>query len=267
MYQQNPYSAPPPRKALTERAIRRKLFLIRAFFAIVAAVAVVWFLISCRVETVSVQGLAHLSEAEVLDAVNIKSGKHLFAVNENKAKKSVLALSPYASDVTVTRILPKTIVITVSERKALYYVLCEGEYYLLSEDLTVLEKSYDKFFAASEAQCELLVGTVPKTEIGEMLTFENKEEQKRLRALLVIFAKSPLVESMTSLDLREPYGISAVVADQYTLKFGSEDALAQKLALCEKSVNYLTSHMGRVAGILYATSPEKVSFVMTGVAD
>ena len=43
--------------------------------------------------------------------------------------------------------------------------------------------------------------------------------------------------------------------------------MSKKLKLCQKAVRYLGENMGRVAGILYAWTPEEVSFVMTGVAN
>lgn len=268
MYQKNPYSTPPPRTTVTQSALRRKLFLIKAIFVIVAVIAVFWFLTSCRIETITVQGASQISETEVLEDINIKTGKHLFSVTEKKISQAVKAISPYVRDVTVTKRLPSTLIIHVSEREARYHTEYEGEYYLLSEDLIVLEKAYDAILAVSIAPCKLLLSDIiEETSIGEKLAFKEKSEQIRTEELLKTFEQSPLTEKMTELDLREPYGLCAIVSGQYTLKFGSAENLSKKLTLCQKSVSYLSSHMGRVTGILYATDAEKVSFVMTGVAN
>ena len=265
MNRNNPYHS--PEGAVSEGALRRRIFFINLFCILIAIGLSLWFLIALRVETVTVEGVREITETDVLDAANIKKGKHLFAISEKKIEKTVSSLSPYVESVTVTRFFPSTITVTVNEHKPLYRAEKDGTWYLLSRDLTVLEITVDEVFASAKAPCLLTLPTIKEGTLGSALTLLDTAEDSRVKALLSVFAKYSLTDQLTELNVRKSRDITAVVSGQYTICFGDDDEMSKKLKLCQKAVRYLGENMGRVAGILYAWTPEEVSFVMTGVAN
>ena len=132
--------------------------------------------------------------------------------------------------------------------------------------MIVLDISTDEIYAKEKADCLLEIPKIKEGTIGNTLIPLDKKEQKRIENILALFANSALTEKLSRLNLTEAFGITAVVSDLYTVHLGNEEKLSQKLALCQKSIRYLETHMSRVQGILYARTPKEISFIMTGVA-
>ncbi len=253
--------------SVSEGSLRRRIFFIKLFSIIAAIGLCLWFVLALRVETVRVEGVREITETDVLDAANIKMRKHLFALNEKKIKKTVSALNPYVKSVEILRAYPSTVTILVTEHEPIYRAEKNGTWYLLSSDLVILETTVDEVFAGTKAPCLLSLPGFKEGSLGERLTLLDKTEDTRVKELLSIFADFPVTKNFTSLDVRAMSDITAVVSKQYTVCFGDSAEIEKKLRLCQKSVRYLSENMGRVAGILYAWTPDEISFVMTGVAN
>lgn len=265
MNRNNPYYA--PRSSVSETSLRRRIFFINLFSLLAAIGLCLWFLLALRVQTVEVAGAHEITETDVLDAANIKTRKHLFALNEKKIEKNITALSPYVKGAEITRAYPSTVIITVTEHEALYRAEKNGTWYLLSPELVILETTADEIFASSKAPCLITLPVFKEGTLGETLILSDKAEDARVKKLLSSFAEFSVTRSLTSLDIKDSCNITAVVSEQYTVCFGDSTGIEKKLELCQKSVRYLSENMGRVAGILYAWTPDEISFVMTGVAN
>ena len=265
MNRNNPYQT--MQASVSEVSLRRRIFFINLFSIIAAIALCLWFLLALRVETVQVVGVREITETDVLDTAHIKIRKHLFALNEKKIETAVDTLSPYVKSVEISRTYPSTVTITVTEYEPLYRVEKNGTWYLLSSDLVIIETTVDEVFAAAKAPCLLSLPGFKEGTLGETLQLLNTTEDTRVKKLLSVFADFSVTKSFTSLDVSVSSDITAVVSKQYTVCFGDSEKLEKKLRLCQKSVRYLSENMGRVAGILYAWTPDEISFVMTGVAN
>lgn len=265
MNRNNPYYA--PQSSVSEASLRKRIFFINLFSFLVAIGLCLWFLLALRVETVIVEGAREVTETDVLDAASIKTRKHLFALNEKKITKNITALSPYVKSAEISRAYPSTVTITVTEHEPLYRAEKNGVWYLLSPDLVILEITADEIFASTKAPCLLTLPVFKEGALGEALSLADQDEDARVKELLSVFAEFSVTRKLTSLDIKEPCGITAEVSEQYTVFFGDSEGIEKKLKLCQKSVRYLSENMGRVAGILYAWTPDEISFVMTGVAN
>ncbi|MGL5244583.1 MAG: cell division protein FtsQ/DivIB, partial [Sarcina sp.] len=69
---------------------------------------------------------------------NIVLDKNIFLINLKNIQKDIL-VNPYIKDVKIKRGFPDEIHIDVNERKASYLVENESKYYVLNENLNIME--------------------------------------------------------------------------------------------------------------------------------
>ena len=98
------------------------LFKVLCLLALVVALtagATVFF----RVEVVSVEGNHRYSREEIVEVAGIQQGDNLYAWNKFQVAERLLQTLPYIGEVSIRRVLPSTVVITVSEWEAVARVL------------------------------------------------------------------------------------------------------------------------------------------------
>ena len=98
------------------------LFKVLCLLALVVALtagATVFF----RVEVVSVEGNHRYSREEIVEVAGIGQGDNLYAWNKFRVAERLLQTLPYIGEVSIRRVLPSTVVITVSEWDAVARVL------------------------------------------------------------------------------------------------------------------------------------------------
>ena len=98
------------------------LFKVLCLLALVVALtagATVFF----RVEVVSVEGNHRYSREEIVEVAGIGQGDNLYAWNKFRVAERLLQTLPYIGEVSIRRVLPSTVVVTVSEWDAVARVL------------------------------------------------------------------------------------------------------------------------------------------------
>ena len=98
------------------------LFKVLCLLALVVALtagATVFF----RVEVVSVEGNHRYTREEIAEVAGIQQGDNLYAWNKFQVAQRLLQTLPYIGEVSIRRVLPSTVVITVSEWDAVARVL------------------------------------------------------------------------------------------------------------------------------------------------
>ena len=253
-------------KSTTGKILCRKYFIV--FIMTVSAILIsFWFIRFCRVNTISIHNNSAVSTEQILETANIKNNKHIFAVNVKKIEAAVLETSPYIKSVQVKRNLPSEIVIEVEEYKADYCVSVLNKYYLVSDNLLVLE-SISEAEMITHTSALLTLPEVNTEEkkfgIGKKLVFVDQEDDTFVSETLKTISESTLSGSLTSLTLHEEANITAVVNNRYTLRLGNKKELAKKIDMCAESMEYLQTNMPSVTGTLFAWTTKQVTFEITG---
>lgn len=258
-------------------ALRFRNAMIRLLFFCIAVLVCAWFLLECRVQTLTVENLNHVAEPTVIDAVNIRPGRHLFAIREKKLVSNVTACSPYIRSVSFKRTLPTTVTISVEEYDLAYFIFFEGTYYLLSADLIVLEETTPED-AAYYGAAPLLMPpiTAPKPEkdapenvpvkliLGKTPTFKTKSDLAWSQALLKSIHTCGFSDKITSVDISDPFEIRLSVSDKYEILLGNEKDMDKKLARVNDALNYLSESIYGVKGTIFARSDAPVTFEIKG---
>ena len=226
-----------------------------------------WFIRFCRVNTISIHNNRAVDTEKILESANIKNNKHIFAVSTKKVEDAILKTSPYIKAVQVKRSLPAEIVIEIEEYEADFCVSVLDQYYLVSDTLLVLEQ-IPSGEIGNHSSTLLTLPEINTDEkkfgIGKKIVFMEEEDNDFISEVLKTISKSALSDSLTSLSLHEEANIVAVVNGRYTLRLGNKKELAQKLAMCKDSIEYLKTNMPGVTGTLFAWTTKQVTFEITG---
>ncbi len=263
----------------TPATLRLRAFAITVAILVAATLTVYGFLTVFRVESIQITGAKLLSEADVLEAIRVKEGTHLYAVNPDKITEKIKAQSPYIKSASVSRKLPKTLIVDIREYTLSYYIEYGEHHYLLTEGLLVLEETTPEK-AAAQGACPLFLPKLKDPEKtkdnpdppkiltpGKTLTFEESANKAWCLSLLTQIEEMSFAENLTQIDLSDPFALELVVENKYRISLGNERSFTKKLVRADRALTYLNKNMYALAGVLYATEDAPVTFTMTGVIE
>lgn len=120
-----------PRYSHRSRTPRRNRGRFGPLFKLLCAVAVIVALtvgatVFFRVETVTVTGNRRYTQEEIVAASGIQPGVNLYSLNKVRIDRNLRTTLPYIGNLTINRVLPSTIVITVTEWEAVAQVAAPG---------------------------------------------------------------------------------------------------------------------------------------------
>jgi cell division protein FtsQ len=263
-------------KPILPLSLRLRNFLIVFAFAAISVLIAVWFLVSCRVETVLVENAVAVPQPTILDAANVKAGRHLYSVGEAQIERRITASSPYVKSVTLKRKLPSTLRILIEEYDLSYYIEYEGRYYLLTHELLVLEETTPEN-ALAKGAVPLLLTKLKEPKVSkddtnapkvltpmQTLEFQDKTDLALSQRLLLALANSDFAEEITAVDLSDHFNLQVQISDKYTVLLGNEKDFEKKISRTEHALDYLSESMYALTGILHAEKDVPVTFEFTG---
>ena len=115
------------------------LYRILVFVAICGAIAVALALFF-KVETITVTGNSRYTAKQIVEAGGMQVGDNMFFLNKYKASEKITASLPYVETVRISRQLPNTLVVTVTECTAPAAVAQDGKLWLLSGDGKIVDE-------------------------------------------------------------------------------------------------------------------------------
>lgn len=202
------------RKARKQKRTRHSglYTVVSAIFIVAALVAActVFF----RVDNVIVQGNSRYTAQEIIDVAGVKNGDNLFALRSAKLSRELRGRLPYIRTVSIRRLLPDTLSITVTEGRAAAAVAQEGKWWLIDEDAKLLEQS------AARGGLPVVTGVEPLAPaVGTYLAAgeEQSDRVDRLKELLRGLADNGLVDKLGGVDLTEDYQVSFDYDGRFTV--------------------------------------------------
>ncbi len=189
------------------------LYKVVSALLILAAVAVacaVFF----QVQHISIQGNGRYSQQEILDVIGVETGDNLFQVNRSRVARELKTRLPYIQTVSVSKVLPDTLSITVTEGKAVAAVAQGGRWWLLGSDSKLLEDS------DTPQGLPQITGVTPLAPAAGPYLAAGEEQAARvasLRELLEGLEKNGLLDKLDSIDLSQDYEIVFVYDTRFTV--------------------------------------------------
>ena len=188
-----------------------KLLSALLIFAAVLTGCVVFF----RVDSILVTGQSQYTEEEIIQVAGVKQGDNLFRLNKSYIAEQVITSLPYVDKISISRKLPDTLVLTVTECIPAVTVQVEGETWLLDVKCKLLERGE----AAQGHTVAALYGITPLAPaVGQSLEVDEAETQRleSLRGLLSALSAEQMTGSVR--------GFMDLTADN-KIRFSYGDAL------------------------------------------
>jgi len=158
-----------------EKARKQKKFRTRFYvLSITLTVLIAGFILSLSglftVDSIDVQGNAHYSTEEIINMSHAVPGRNIIYHANKDEITSYLENNPYIKKAVVTRKLPSTLVITVTERNESLAFKYDDDYLILDDDGILLKKT------RNVPKVTLVEGNVVnRIKLGEVIGTEDDE--------------------------------------------------------------------------------------------
>lgn len=108
---------------------------------LILAAILVGCIVFFRVDRIEVAGQGRYTAEQIIAAAEVERGDNLFLLDRIKKSNQVRTRLPYVAEVSITKMLPDTLVITVSECEAVAAVQAEGAWWLLNSSGKYVERT------------------------------------------------------------------------------------------------------------------------------
>ncbi len=238
----------------TRERIKRISFV--SFIALIVIVCFVIFGFSLR--DVSVSGSVVYSNENIKATAENISGKNVLLLNTDKLEEAILAEYPALKEVSVKKKLPGSISVSVTDEQPLYHISFDSEYYLLSSDLRVMEKTNDVM--RTDGVMEIQMSDVKKVRVGDVIEFYNEYQYGYMKDLLEQIRIHEVGANVVSVDASDKFDITLEYGERFTVKLGVGENIPTKLTLAKA---YIESLPENETGIIDSSSTEKGSYIST----
>ncbi|MBP5231662.1 MAG: FtsQ-type POTRA domain-containing protein, partial [Clostridia bacterium] len=197
-----------------------------------------------------IEGNGMYAGEQILEHVSFHEGDNLFSFDLEKAEAELRKNLPYIGDVEISRKLPSTVLISVSERTEDMALHLGDEIYLVSGDLQVLAR-----FDANEVVpniTTLYTGPVSRCIVGEELTFLENRTGTNLKELYTCLIDNKIQKKVKSIDITSRFDITLNYDGRFTVYLASTEnidikirflvAILERLGSGEKGYINLADH-------------------------
>ncbi len=204
----------------------RKRRLIASFIALIIALAITAVTLCLTVffpiTQINASGSKIYTSEEIVLNCGIKIGDNIFTFNKNRAIDLLKAKLPFIEKVEFSRNLPDTLNIKVTDARAYYCVLQDGEYYNVSKAGWVLEKVPEQQSNVFEIK---LSGV--KCTVGSKIIFEDEKSKEMLNNIISLLEDNKL--KINYVDITNKITVKAGVENRFDVNFGTENYLENKV--------------------------------------
>lgn len=195
------------------------------FFIFILVLAIFFFLQSSffRVKNIEVTGLKQLKKEQVVALSGLAPGVNIFRADLRQAQ-SKIALNPMVGDVQITRKLPRTILVNITERKPLAIIPDKGSFIIVGDGGYVLARVKN----LSSVNLPMLTGLkTAGANPGKIIA--DEKIQIALKYLLTMSLN--LRAAVSEINLTDVNNIRIYTIDGVEVRFGDDTRIADKIKL------------------------------------
>lgn len=187
--------------------------------ALIAAMALFF-----KVTDITVEGAGRYSDSQVVAVSGLERDTSIFFISTSSAEVAIKSGLPYVDTVKVTRHLPGTVTIEITEAVSAAYAAQGGNYYVIDLSGRILEAT------PSRPRGVEIRGAVPvEPETGKTVSF-GESESVRLRALTDVLKMADKYDRLELMSWIDITNLSAITFDYngYRFNIGTADELELK---------------------------------------
>lgn len=183
-------------------------------------------------DNIIIEGNSQYSAEQIIKACGLDSRENLFSFSSRAASDRIYFYCPLVKNAEFERVAPNKVYITVEEETPVYYAQIHGEWFTVSADLRILERT-DPEIASRNGLIKLKLQNVAYAVSGSVIELVSSRAQRYLENTTKLIEKSSLKEQLTVLDMTDDFETVMVAQGRYRLDFGAQDDLGVKLKLAE----------------------------------
>ena len=182
---------------------------------VVCAAAVLALTLFFKVESVEVTGNSRYSAQEIQDACGVSLGDNLYLLSKPDMVQRLHQQLPYIDEVRITRRLPNTLCVQVTEFSTVYAVEQEGTVWLLTSGGKIVETAAERGDTPLIDGCELLAPSLGG-DVSFALELQNRQES--LFALLTALESAELTGDVRAIHLGDPTVLTMDYTERFTVE-------------------------------------------------
>ena len=207
----------------------------------VALLLVVCALVSLiiGVRSVEVVGADLATAEEIVAAAEIREGSGYFSYNTSESERNILQRIHCVQEAKIDRSILGRVTVTITEKKAVWYMEIYGRYYALSESLEVIRVAESRGEFIRRGLVRLDLPEVKSAILGRVVEFTDGDRDCSFVAELlseVTNSKLYSEERLNQLCIETKFGIYAVCDLKYKIILGKYSGAELKLNTARKAL-------------------------------
>ena len=155
-----------------------------------------------------IEGECPYAAGELAVGGGIDKGDKIYRIDTGKAEKEIVANCPYIEKVNIKRSFPNKIIFEVECYEPIWYVEISGDFYVLDEELRVLEETRNEERLYKWGVTALTLPNVKNAMVGEKIVFGSSEvETEATLEIMKTILASPIIEMLSGVDIDNRYDI------------------------------------------------------------
>lgn len=225
------------REIVIEVDVRKLVFgILTAFMCLIALFSLFVYVASfMTVRHVEIDGVLNYHDrSQLISASGIDFGDRLYSTDIGEAEENILNNCVFVESVSLKRKFPNKIIMTVTEKTPQWYIEITEDFYILDNDLTVLQETNNEESLKERGLTKLTLPKVKSAICGELPAFgEDEHEIKRVCEIINTVRSHPIKPRLTSLDLESRFAIELSVDGKYEAYCGDMNSMQSKLDALE----------------------------------
>ncbi len=220
-------------KKVKAKAKHRKrniiLFYFVLFTVIITAAITLSLTVLFKINTIQVIGTSRYSAEDIIKESGILQGDNLFLIQKVSAENSLKEKMPYIGTVTISRKLPGTVQIEISDATVAGIITHQSNYYVIDsigkvlEQVTTIPENFPQIIGLNFADAR----------VGEVITYTDNQQKMAFTSLVDALMESEF-DKITRIDLSDTYSIQVEYDGRVTMNFGIAEDLVYKARFAKK---------------------------------
>lgn len=224
-----------------------KRLTIMVFVIIAVLLSMVIFF---RVESIQIRGATYYSEEEILEVCGVATGDNLLTLSRGEISGNIMAPLKYVETVKVSRQLPNTLIIRVTESDPQYAVQdANGNYFLMTAQGRIVEQIVGNRYKDFTVIEGLTIDTPVIGEDANIYAKQGEETKAKgqlsaMKKILTEIEAASLGRHIASVQIPSAYKLTLWYEDRFLVELGDTERMDYKLeylkAVIEKEESYVT---------------------------
>ncbi len=212
------------RKERQKRARKRRLIAWFIFLIILLLIvgAVLSLTVFFPIKKLTFTGSKIYTPQQIKVASDIDLGDNLFYISKNDILNKLKKKLPFIEDIKIERILPDTLKVSVTDAKRHTCYQVKENFYTVSKDGWVLEKTLEK-----SEDLILVIADNIVCKVGNAVEFKEEKSKQQIDNLIELLNTYNL--SIDYINATEYINLTAGVEGRFEVIFGSDAALEYKV--------------------------------------